>query len=452
MGELILLLIIFGALPLVLIRPHLGVLLWFWIGLMNPHRLVGGVSPGLRPALIAGVVTLVAWAISREPKKLPLQTPTVVLGMFAVWVTVTTITALRPDLAWDPWQEAMKMFFMTFVTMAMINDRQRIVQLVWIVVISIGFWGVYGGIIAASTAGTKQIYGPPSSAIEDNNALALALVMVIPLMRFLQTVEKRRAVRLGLMAAMGLTTIAVLGTYSRGGLLALSIVLPYLWLKLRGRDRLVTILGAASVLVLALTFAPEQWFERMATISSYDQDASAIGRLNSWLFAYRLAADHPITGGGFAIFNDDYLYLSYTPEADKSRNAHSIYFQVLGEHGYVGLGIFLVLLASTLLTARSVMRRVRGHREINWAGELSAMLQVSVIGYAVAGAFLNLAFYDLYYVLVALAVVTRTYVVQNLAPKGSVAAASPAAQAAFAPRARIPIVYSPRRPQPGTSR
>jgi probable O-glycosylation ligase (exosortase A-associated) len=451
-GELILMLVILGALPLVLVRPHYGVLLWFWIGLMNPHRLVGDVSPALRPALIAGGVTLVAWAISREPKSLSVQAPVVLLGMIAAWVTLTTIVAIRPDLAWITWQEVMKMFLMTFVTMVVIYGRERILQLVWIIVLSIGFWGVYSGLIAVATGGTQQINGPPNSSIADNNALALALVMVIPLMRFLQTIEPRRVIRIALMAAMGLTVIGALATYSRGGLLALAIVLPYLWLKLRGRERLVTMLGAASVLVLVFTFAPEQWFERMATIGSYDQDASAIGRLNSWLFSYRLAHDHPITGGGFSIFNDEYLYLSYTPEAVKNLGAHSIYFQMLGEHGYVGLGIYLALLASTLLTARSVMRRARGDEKLRWAGELGAMLQVSVIGYAVAGAFLNLAFFDLYYALVALAVVTRAHVTEGLAPEGASRKPRPAVQAPVTPRARTPIIYSPRRPQPGTGR
>jgi hypothetical protein len=71
----------------------------------------------------------------------------------------------------------------------------------------------------------------------------------------------------------------------------------------------------------------------------------------------------------------------------------------------VGLILFIALLGVTWLTFGRVIRATRGRAELRWAHDLARMGQVSLIGYASAGAFLNLAFFDLYYLVVALAVI-----------------------------------------------
>ena len=102
------------------------------------------------------------------------------------------------------------------------------------------------------------------------------------------------------------------------------------------------------------------------------------------------------------------------PDSMGARSAHSIYFEVLGETGFVGLGLFLMLGLSTILTAGSIIRLTRGRSDLDWARNLAAMLQVSLIGYAAAGAFLNLGFFDLYYAIIALVVVLKALVVKEL--------------------------------------
>jgi putative inorganic carbon (hco3(-)) transporter len=417
MRDFALILIIFGSLPLIFLQPQVGILMWFWVSLMNPHRLTWGYAYELRVALVVAVATIIAWSLSRERKLPPGTATNYLLAAFTIWITVSTFFAQVPDSAWGKWQEVIKILGMTFVTTCIVNSRRRIKQLVWVAALSIGFYGLKGGIFAILTAGQYRLWGPPDSFIGDNNALALALIMVLPLLHFLALNAGRLSVRYGLWALMGLTTVSTLCTYSRGGFIALGVTAIAFWLKTK--HRLLTGAVVLGLLGGALAFLPETWYQRMDTISHYQQDTSANERLTVWVYALRLAADHPLVGGGFNVVDDAQLYFRYSPEADAVHNFHSIYFQVLGENGYIGLVLFIGLIIATLATAQRIIRRARGQPGLEWAAQLASAIQVSIIGYCAAGAFVNLGFYDLFYVLVALVTCTQVVVARQLAGQPS---------------------------------
>ncbi len=121
-----------------------------------------------------------------------------------------------------------------------------------------------------------------------------------------------------------------------------------------------------------------------------------------------------ILGGGFNVFYDPAYRAAYLPEGVQGRAAHSIYFEVLGEHGYVGLILFLLIGMTAFFTCSAIVDRCKVHDELRWARELAAMLQVSIVGYATAGAFLTIATFDLYYHLVAMTVILRVMVDRKL--------------------------------------
>jgi probable O-glycosylation ligase (exosortase A-associated) len=141
-------------------------------------------------------------------------------------------------------------------------------------------------------------------------------------------------------------------------------------------------------------------------------DSSAVGRLNVWGFAWNLALDRPLTGGGFRVFLSP-IFDIYAPDPRLRHDSHSIYFGVLGEHGFPGLAIFLALGISTWLTARKVARRARGIPQLEWASDMSRMLQVSLAGFAVGGAFVGLAYFDLPYHVMAIVVICNVITKQE---------------------------------------
>jgi probable O-glycosylation ligase (exosortase A-associated) len=439
MRDFLVVVIVFGSLPLILVRPQAGVLMWYWVSLMNPHRWTWGYAYSLRVAFVVGIATIIAWLCSRERKIPPITATTFFTAGLAIWISVSTMFAIVPDAAFERWEEAEKILLMTFVAICVINSKDRIIQTVAMVAFSIGIYGVKGGLFSIATGGHYRIYGPEQSFIEDNNQLGLALIMIMPLLHFLSSQVTRRWMRLGLLGTMGLTIIAILCTYSRGAFLALSITLFAFWLK--AKRRLLT--GTVALVVLGGTLAalPSSWYDRMYSIDHYDTDDSAQGRINSWMFALRLAADRPLTGGGFRVVNNEALYFHYVPTADSLHNFHSIYFEVLGEHGYVGLFFFLGLIFACLWTAQSIIRQTRGRPELEWGGQLAAAIQVSIVGYCSAGAFVNLGFYDLFYTLVAILTAVKVVVGQSLASEQRPAAVTyrplpePTPQRAFARRA-----------------
>ena len=422
---------IFASTPLILFWPHVGILVWFWLGLMNPHRLAWGAVAEMSFAFIIGGITLGAWLFSREKKVFPLTPVTVLLVLFAIWITFTSFHALNPGAVWWAWDRAIKVLAMTFVTMAIMGSRERIHALIWVMVVCLGYFSFKGGVHTILKGGDSFVWGPRGSFIADNNQLAMALLMTLPYMRYLQLQSSVKFVRLGLLVVTLMTVFSVIGSQSRGAFLGLLAVAVAFVLKSRHRLRI----GAAAfcIALIGVWFVPETWVERMKSIQTYEEDSSAMSRIRTWKFGIDIAMMHPITGGGFEVSENPQLYLSMVPGATRVHSFHSVYFEVLGEHGFFGLSVFLLLGFFTWRTFTDIRKQATKREDLQWASDLASMGHVSLIAYFSAGAFLNLAFFDLYYCIIAVAVLTQAVVRKELSnheqssPLGRPVAASPTA-------------------------
>ncbi|MGP1665312.1 MAG: putative O-glycosylation ligase, exosortase A system-associated, partial [Rhodanobacter sp.] len=359
-------------------------------------------------------ITLLSFLFSKERKSIPRTTVSVLLVTFLLWTGLTTVFAAAPDAARDAWLEFAKIMVMVFVTLALVTSRERMHWLVWTIVVSLGFYGFRGGLFTILGGGANHVIGPPASFIADNNALALALCMTLPLMRYLQLHSSRKFVRLGLIAGMLLTGVAVLGTYSRGGLIALTVVSAALFWKSRGR--VAVILVAVVVGMVAYHFMPPKWAARMGTLQQASETASGESRIESWKFAANVALHHPVLGGGFDDYQSTALWQAYAPEGAKQRAIHSIYFRVLSEQGFPGLILFLSLLLASWRSCSRVRKATRGALEQRWAYDLASMLQVALVAYLAAGAFLPMTYFDLTYQLMALCMLLDRYGQQKVTP------------------------------------
>jgi len=414
MRDVIVALIVFGALPIILMRPHIGIYVWSWIGYMNPHRLGWGFAYNFPFAALIGGVTLIAILFSKEPKRIPWNALTVSWILFMVWISVTSLFAQSPEMAWVKWEKFMKIQLMILITLMLINNRERLHVLVWTIVASMGFYGVKGGIFTLATGGNYMVWGPAGSFVEGNNEMAFALIIILPLMRYLQLQADNKWIRRGLLLAMLLTSFSILASYSRGAFLALAAIAVFLWLK---SNKKMLIGGVILLLVpIMLAFMPKEWTERMGTIQEYDEDESAMGRIYIWKIATLGALDSPFVGRGFGTFATRDIHSQYqsevtdNPDIYIATDAHSIYFLILGEHGFVGLSLFLLLLYFGFRTGAWVIKHTKSNDELKWAGDLAAMCQVSLIGYSVGGAFLGLAYFDLYYHLISIIILLKAYV------------------------------------------
>lgn len=405
--DILLFAIVFGSLPLILWRPYIGVLMWSWLAYMNPHRLTYMAAYDFRFSIVVGATLVLAVLFSRESKRIIWSPLTVVWLVFFVWTWLSTTMAFFPDAAAVEWSRWWKINLMSLITLMVMQSRERLHALTMVIAWSLAFFGVKGGVFAIATGGSHMVFGPEFSFIGDNTSLGLALVMTILLLRYLQLEATKRLVKLGLTATIVLTIFAVLATQSRGALLGLLAIGAYL--IVRSPKRLYPIIAALILAPLLFSFMPSSWHERMGTIATYDTDGSALGRINAWWFAFNLAKDHPIFGGGFHVFDPE-LFRTYAPDPDDFHDAHSIYFEVLAEQGFVGLAVFLLMGWLAFRTASWVINESKTRVGMTWAGNLAAMIRVSLVGYAVSGAFLGLAYFDLLYHLIVMLVIMRRLV------------------------------------------
>ncbi|MET0012472.1 MAG: putative O-glycosylation ligase, exosortase A system-associated [Sedimenticola sp.] len=417
MRDILLTLLVNGSLQFKLRKPYLGILVWSWLSYMNPHRMTWSFAYDLPFAQIVAITLFISILINKEFRKIPVDGTVKIWIVFLLWMFVSTFFAIHFEDAAYYLERIVKIQIITFLTLMLITDKDRIDKLIWVIVISIGFFGVKGGIFTILTGGGARVWGPAQSFIEDNNTLALALLMVIPFMIYLFQINKNKWIRFGLILSTLLCCLSVLGSQSRGALIAILTVAFFFWLKSKSK-----VLSGGLVVLLLITgfnFMPESWHERMRTIQDYEQDASAMGRINAWQYSINIANDR-ITGGGLNSWSYE-TFAVYAPKPDDVHAAHSIYFSVLADHGWFGLIMFLLILFLTWRALSKIVESTRKRSEEEKMSEynlLARMLQVSLIAYMSGGAFLSLSYFDLPWHLVAITILlkyqTGTYALKSM--------------------------------------
>lgn len=409
MRDIALLLLFVGLLPLAVRRTWVAVMLWTWVSVMNPHKLAWGFAIDLPFAAAAAVAAFVSLPFNKDRLHFPWDKSVIALLLFIGWTALTTTVAFFPGPAVDQLIKVLKIQVMTLVALAALRERKHIELFVWVNALSIGFYGFKGGIFTITSGGASRVWGPSGGFIEGNNEIGLALIMVIPLLNYLRLVARQRLLRWFLLVVMLLSAVAALGTQSRGAFLAIAAMSFVLWLRSSRKFTSATFIVAAALSLLALM--PDTWMDRMRTIQTYEQDSSAMGRINAWQMAINLANDR-ITGGGFVV-DEPAVFARYAPVPNDLHAAHSIYFQVLGEHGWIGLALFAAIGFYALVAAARVRKHSREHADALWLYHLAGMIQVSMVGYAVGGAFLSLAYFDLPYNLLVIIVASRYWLLEK---------------------------------------
>jgi probable O-glycosylation ligase (exosortase A-associated) len=412
--------------------PAVGVGVWTWLSLGNPHREVYG-ALGQQPlvAMIAGI-TLVCWFVL-ERRRTTVSTSIVLfsLALFAVLI-VATLNSVSPAISWELYDRHWKTMALFALFYLCLDQKNRINLLLTIIVISLTYWGVKGGLTFIASAGQHQFGGPGRSMIGDRNHLAVALAMTLPLVLYLAKIYSAHPLlRWGLYGVAGLTALAAIGTYSRGGTIALIVVIGLL--ALRARRRVFGILFGVVSLVGLVVLVPQEFVERMSTIeTAAEEDKSFQTRLVSWYVYFQAGLDRPLTGVGPGAAQRGQVYFSYAPPEemfgylpDRGYAAHSLYFQVWGEYGVTGFAVYMGFILYTLLSLRRTRRLARRLADDHWGGELANALFVAIVGFCVGAAALSLAFYDGFLLMLALAAGLKEVVEQELR-EADVAAPVPA--------------------------
>lgn len=400
--DIALALLVLGLAGLALARPWLGLLGMALLSFLHPHSAAPGFMKGMPVYAGLFVATLAGTGIALARRRLSYTPPLLILkdwrvaGLAVVWLwfLVSTWFSIAPWEAWDKMRQVALILPPLALTLLLVNDRDKLFALTAVVALSILLVAFKGGYWAVMNGFQDRVYGPAASQFYDNNEFAVAVCMIIPLLAFWLGQTSDRFTRGFLLTGIVLCFGSVVSSWSRGGLLALATVTLLLVLDSRRKLLLIPLLLLlAGALFIQL---PEAWFGRMQTLSNVAAEESASSRLQVWQQGLEFVASHPISGGGFNVWPAINL--------EQGLDWHSIYLEILTEHGYVGLALWLgLLLGAALAMAKAAWG---GARE-GWLARYNAMLLASLLAYLVGGATLGIAYWELPYLIVTLAATAR---------------------------------------------
>lgn len=393
-------------------RPWIGGLTWTWIGLMNPHRLAWAIRDWPVAQGVAAS-TLIGLILSRERRAPPLMVETVMLGGLAVYFCLTTALAWNPGASVTQLEKVLKIYLFVFVMMMLFYERTRIRWLMAVTIGSVGFFGVKGGLFAVLSGGEYRIWGPPGSFIADNNALGLALSMILPMAFYAARAERHNWFGVAYYAVFWLSIPAILFTYSRGALLGLVAALFVVFWRYSKVGLLAFFFCAGAFVYFGQELLPEQWVARQQSTINYEEDDSAMQRIQAWGVAINVAIDRPLLGAGFDLpyaKNDRWLsYANFLGDWENgARAAHSIWFQVLGQHGFLAFFMFIAMFGMAWWRLGHVAK-VATKGDAAWVGLYARGAQLALVPYAVSGTFLSLAYFDLAYYCIVFSVILHRY-------------------------------------------
>jgi len=397
-------LLVLGWVPVILFKPQVGVLVWSWMSHMIPHSYTYNFARSFPFLVVIFFVTAIGMVLSKDKKSLPLHPIVIALIIYWVWVLFTTMMAMEESAigsggAWKKMIHVSKVYIFALLSVAVMQSPNRVKAFVWVMALSLGFIAIKGGLFVLMTGGGARVQGA-GGMMEDNNQLAMAMAMLMPIAFYLVQHPPLKIMKWPLVGASILVPLAAIGTQSRGGAVAVAAVVVMMLMKTKYKFKLVL---AVSILGFGVwTFAPQDYKDRLATTQSATEDESFLGRVSMWKYAVNLADDNPVAGGGFNVFYVRRAAELYMPPGFRPRAPHSIYFEVIAEHGYVGLTLFLTLLLAGWYSGGTQAKRYRQYKETKWVGDLCGALQLSLVGFAVGGLTVNIATFDVFYHVLAI--------------------------------------------------
>ncbi|REL33979.1 putative O-glycosylation ligase, exosortase A system-associated [Thalassotalea euphylliae] len=433
MRDLLLVVFLFVAIFYSFKRPVAGVAAWMWIALMAPTEWAFGFSQTFRMNLTIVLFVALSYFIWKEKPKVKFTAVHFWVFFFCFWMLVSSVLHQRVDSSyvWFKYIEFIKVIVLFSFISLTVKTKKDIDTIVWAIVLGLSAYSAMEGVKFLLSAGSHRIVGR-SGILADRNDLAVAINMSIPLVLYLWSVTTDKKLRLGLLGIAGLCAVAIVGTYSRGGFIGLSILAFAMWLRSE-KKAIFLIIGLMAIPVLYAT-APAEWKDRQATIETASaEDGSFIGRLWAWKIATLIAIDNPITGGGFKATTDPLLWRTYADETPnfgpietppippelRPKAAHNIYFQVLASAGFAGLTIFLLMLLTGYLKALSIARKA-AKENIEWRKNLANAISLSLVGYGITGLNVSLAYFELVYAMLALLCVLSIYQMKGSGPDANI--------------------------------
>ena len=404
MRDIVVLLFLIGCFVAAIRVPWHGVLSLAVFSYLNPHSYSWGFARTLPAFQILFLIVAVMTFFSKDRQMLPQDWRIPLFICLYIYFIFTTTQATVSYLAWPKLWLTAKIYLPYFFTLVLINTREKLYYLIITVAASIGVIASKGGIFAALHGFSYRVYGPAGTQFYDNNQFALAVLINIPLLILWLRETTNKRIKMGLMAAIPLSFISSLSSWSRGALLAMGVLLfILLWNSKRKMLALPLMLIGGFI---AIQYLPDEWFGRMNTIDVEKTDESALSRIRAWKDGWNFVLQHPFTGCGF----DGWHYVT-------EREWHSSYVEMLAEHGFIAFAMWLTLIIGTAISLTLLPNKTKGIEGMEWVANYCYMFRAALITYMVGGTFLGLSYWDILYHLIFMAVLIKKFALEELSYK-----------------------------------
>lgn len=385
-------------------QPWVGVLGLVFVGVMHPQ---GYATDFMRSfpayfALLIVVALSAGWQLFRGRAWPQLFWDWRLAGLALLWgqFVLTTALGINPWAGWPRLMEVTKILPLILLVLLLIDSRMKLTWLLMTVGLSLAAVILKGGYWAFITGFHDRVYGPPGSQYTGNNEFAVATAMAIPLLALWYRETESTALRWIVAILIALGFASALSSWSRGGLLSISVVaLLLVWHSRRKWLAIPLLLGVAGLAVVGLS---DEWIARMQTLAAPELEASAATRLELWRLGWEYALQHPWFGGGFG----GWIYLTLPVGA--SRAWHSAYIEIVAEHGFPGLVLWGSLVFGSVVSLSVLIARNRCW-QLPGLSDQAAMLRASLAAYMVGATFLSIAYWELLYLLLASAILVSRF-------------------------------------------
>jgi putative inorganic carbon (hco3(-)) transporter len=406
------------------VRPYYFLLGYVWMAFLYPQGFLDDPFRGLPFPPLLGILAILGYIfVDRRP--LPRFTNVfLLLVLFAVWVTCTTyLWAEVPYAAAVKWNWAITSIGTSLIMPFLLRTRREIESTFLVVFFALS---AHIGTAAAKALTGGGGYGVLATLIRDNSylgessTLATVTVMSLPLAMYVglhslcaDAIPFRR---ISLMVYTLVAVAAIVGTSARTGLVALG---AYVLLAVRSFWKKALL--AASVVAIGyalLPYMPTWWTSRMQTIQTYETEISAASRLDVWQWTFEYVKTHPL-GGGFDVYRINGLNPSATGPPS-GRAFHNIYFETLGEQGFVGSGLYLLILGGVLIGSFRLAKNKDGADD--WVPRAARTIFTTTAIFAVGGSFIGIASQPIGYALFGAYLSLRQFVTERAREKEQQAA------------------------------
>ena len=445
---------VLGLLALGMRRPFLWVLAYIYIDIVAPQKISWFLLASIPISLIVFVAAFGGWLATDDKRDSRFGFRQVLMALLLVYCGYTTLGADFPEQAAVKWAWVWKALVFAIFLPLTLRTRLRFEAVVLTMVLSASAIIIGGGIKTALGGGG---YGSLHLLVNDNTGLyegsilscvAIAIIpLIVWLMKHGTVFPPDWRVKLFAVALTFACLLIPVGTQARTGLICIGVLCM---LALRFAKRRILYMGLMGLAAMvAVPFLPQSYTQRMSTIENHQADESASTRIAVWQWTWDYVQDHPL-GGGFDSFRGNKVrYRKNAAETsgsvtavdsevieDQGRAFHSSYFEMLGEQGFPGLFLWLLLQALGLLQMERLRRRwsKRTGPDEQWQAPLANALQQAQAIYLVGSLFVGIAFQPFILLLIGVQCALWSYLRRIETPQRAVRRG---------PRAPVPLAVTP---------